>query len=241
MKGEMLAMSTEYNVYCDESLHLPNDGSKIMVVGGIWCPKSKCRKINDQIRFIKQKYSIGSEMKWVKLSEAKKEAYVELIKYFFDCQDMHFRVLIIDNKDAIDHDYHKQTHDEWYYKMYFQMLKVILDPNDTYNIYMDIKDTKSKTKIAKLKEVLANSQYDFSDSMIRNMQVIRSNEVEIMQIVDILIGAVAYFIRDYSKVQAKNEIIDMIKDRTGYSLLKNTLYRESKFNIFHLQLEETRH
>lgn len=32
-------MSIEYNFYCDESLHLPNEGSKIMVLGGIWCPK----------------------------------------------------------------------------------------------------------------------------------------------------------------------------------------------------------
>ena len=27
-----------YNLYCDESLHLPNDHSKIMALGGIWCP-----------------------------------------------------------------------------------------------------------------------------------------------------------------------------------------------------------
>lgn len=231
-------MSTEYNFYCDESLHLPNDGSNVMVLGGIWCPKNKCREINEHIRTIKEKYNISHEMKWVKLSESKKNAYLELINYFFDCEYLHFRVLIVDNKDAINHEVFDQTHDDWYYKMYFRMLKTSLDPNDIYNIYMDIKDTKSKTKIVKLREVLANSHYDFSNKMIKNMQVIRSHEVEIMQIVDILIGAMAYISRDLSKVKAKNDVINCIKERSGYSLVKSTLYRETKFNIFHLQLKE---
>ena len=74
--------------------------------------------------------------------------------------------------------------------------------------------------------------------MIKNMQVIISYEVEIMQLVDILIGALAYFSRNMSAVKAKNEIIEYIKEKSGYTLKKNTLYRESKFNIFHLQLEE---
>lgn len=237
MKGKEI-MNIEYNFYCDESLHLPNDGSKIMVLGGIWCPKNKVKKINKDIRDIKRKYNINHEMKWVKLSASKQDAYMELVKYFFDCSDLHFRVLVVDNKDALNHDLYNQSHDEWYFKMYFRMIKTILDPVDTYNIYLDIKDTKSKTKIQKLRSVLENSRYDFSSSMIKNMQVIRSDEVEIMQLVDILIGAIAYISRDLSTVQAKNDIIDYIKKKSGYTLKKNTLYRESKFNIFHLQLEE---
>ena len=228
----------EYNFYCDESLHLPKDRSKIMVLGGIWCPKKRCRGINADIRAIKAKYHIAHEMKWVKLSESKKDAYKELVDYFFENEDLHFRVLIIDNKDVINHEKFKQTHDDWYYKMYFRMIKTILDPESQYNIYLDIKDTKSKTKIGMLKKVLANSKYDFSETMIKNMQVVRSDEIEIMQIVDVLIGAMAYFSRNLSKMEAKNEIVEMIKQNTGYSLRKNTLYRESKFNIFHLQLEE---
>lgn len=239
-RKEVDRMNTEYNFYCDESLHLPNDGSKIMVLGGIWCPKNKVREINDHIREIKKKYSINHEMKWVKMSNAKKDAYKELVKYFFDCEDLHFRVLIVDNKDALNHNLYNQTHDDWYFKMYFRMLKTILDPVDTYNVYIDIKDTRSKTKIAKLREVLANSNYDFSNRMIKNMQVIRSDEVEIMQIVDVLIGAMAYSSRNLTKMVAKVEIIDYIKARSGYSLKRSTLYRESKFNIFRLKLEEGR-
>lgn len=227
-----------YNIYCDESCHTLNDGNNIMVLGGVWCSKENVRRINEKIRAIKNKYSIKHEMKWVKVSEAKKDAYLELIRYFFEEEDLHFRVLVVDNKKALDHQTYHQTHDEWYYKMYFNMLKTILNPSDQYNIYLDIKDTKSKTKIVKMKEVLSNTKYDFSNSLIANMQVVRSNEIEIMQIVDILIGAVAYDARGLTKVSAKNQIIQYIKTTSGYSFRKNSLYRESKFNLFHLQLNE---
>ena len=231
-------MSVVYNFYCDESCHLPNDGNNIMILGGIWCPKNKVREINDRIREIKKMYAIAHEMKWVKISSSKKDAYVDLVNFFFDTPELHFRALIVDNKEAINHEAFQQTHDDWYYKMYFNMIKTILNPGDQYNIFFDIKDTKSKTKIKKLREVLSSSKYDFSHSMISNMQVIRSHEVEIMQIVDVLIGAIGYTSRGLSSVVAKNEIVSLIKKRSGCQLAKNSLYRESKFNIFHLQLNE---
>ena len=231
-------MSGEYNLYCDESCHLPNDGNHIMVLGGVWCPKDKSREINDRIREIKEKYNIGTEMKWVKLSSAKLQAYTELINYFFDDDDLHFRVLIVDNKDKLNHETYHQTHDHWYYKMYFDMIKTILYPNAKYNIYLDIKDTKSKTKVRKLQEILHNSRYTFSKNTIKNIQVIRSHEVEIMQIVDILIGAIAYKLRGFQQMEAKNSIIALIEKRSRYQFEQSALYREDKFNIFHLHLKE---
>lgn len=231
-------MANLYNFYCDESCHLPNDGNKIMVLGGIWCPKEKTREINDRIRDIKSKYEIGTEMKWVKVSAAKLEAYADLVNYFFDDDDLHFRALVVDNKDKINHEAFDQTHDDWYYKMYFDMIKTILTPGSGYYIYLDIKDTKSKTKIRKLQAVLENSRYTFSSNTIRNIQVIRSHEVEIMQLTDILIGAAAYKLRGFSQSNAKNGLINLMERRSRYKFEQNALYRENKLNIFHLRLQE---
>lgn len=68
------------------------------------------------------------------------------------------------------------------------------------------------------------------------MQPIRSNEVQIMQITDILIGAIGYINRYNLKAenlnQGKVKLIRRIQKRSGYSLIKSTLYRESKLNIF---------
>ena len=129
-----------------------------------------------------------------------------------------------------------QTHDEWYYKMYFDMLKVILSPKDRYEIYIDIKDTNSYRKAQKLKEVCSNSMYDFSQSVIQRLQPVRSDEIQIMQLVDLLIGAVGYqnrvFPNGTTRSQAKIDIIELIKKRSNYLLTRTTLLRESKCNLF---------
>lgn len=231
-------MAIEYNLYCDESCHLPNDGNRIMVLGGIWCPKEKVREINTRIKEIKTRYNVRSEVKWVKISSSLESLYVDLINYFFDDDDLHFRVLVVDNKDHLDNKSFNQTHDDWYYKMYFNMIKTILDPRAQYCIYLDIKDTRSKTKISKLNEVLSNSRFTISSKTIQRIQVIRSDEVEIMQLVDILIGAISYKLRGYSKSVSKNKVIQLIETRSGYRMDRNALYRENKFNIFHLLLQE---
>ena len=53
--------------------------------------------------------------------------------------------------------------------------------------------------------------------------------------IDILLGAVTYanrvFPDDFQKSRAKLELIDLIRKRSGYSLARTTLLRESKFNI----------
>ena len=54
-------MTTEYNVYCDESCHLENDGQKAMVLGAVWCPKDKRLEIAQRIREIKQRHGLGRD------------------------------------------------------------------------------------------------------------------------------------------------------------------------------------
>ena len=229
---------TDYNVYCDESCHLEKDNSNVMVLGAVWCPQQKLKEINTRIKAIKHRNNVdpGLELKWTKVSPAKAELYKDLVNYYFDNDDLFFRALIIPNKSKLDHKRFEQTHDDWYHKMYFEMLKTILDPKERYEIYIDIKDTRSNYNAVKLREVCCNSIYDFSGNIIKRLQPIRSDEIQIMQIVDILIGAVGYVNRKFPsghrRSPAKLEIIDLIKARSGYSLQKTTLYKEQKCNIF---------
>ena len=227
-----------YNVYCDESCHLENDGINSMVIGAIWCSQEKLKEVNQRIKNIKMRNGISptTEMKWTKISPSKAQAYKDLIDYFFDDDALHFRAVIIPDKSKLNHKAFNQTHDDWYYKMFFDMLKVILSPEDRYEIYIDIKDTHSHQKALKLREVCCNSMYDFSQSVIKRLQPVRSEEIQIMQLVDIMIGAVGYenrvFPSDFAKSQAKIDIIDLIKKRSGYSLSRTTLLREEKCNLF---------
>ena len=227
---------TEYNVYCDESCHLENDGISVMVLGGVWCPKNKAGEVNMRIMDIKKKSEIHplTEVKWTKVSPSKLDMYSELVNYFFDNSDLHFRGLLVPDKGVLNHKAYNQTHDDWYYKMYFDMLKTILTPSDMFNIYIDIKDNHSYEKSQKLMEVCRNKNYDFSGKNILKIQPIRSHEVQVIQLADILIGALGYANRHFEEGHrsiAKSALIDLIKNRSRYSLTKTTLYREEKFNI----------
>lgn len=227
-------MSELLNVYCDESCHLERDGQMAMVLGAVWCPNDKKREISSRINEIKLRHGLPRdfEIKWTKVSASKAQMYIDIVDYFFDDDDLHFRCLVVPDKTKLDHKRFNQSHDDWYYKMYFDMLKVVLKPKDTYHIYIDIKDTRSSAKVEKLHDVLCNNAYDFSRNMIERVQQIRSHEVAQSQIADLLIGAMSYKSRGKSENAGKLAIVDRIAKRSGYSLERNTLYKEEKFNIF---------
>lgn len=229
-------MGELFNIYCDESCHLEHDPVNVtaMVIGGILCSDAKKKEANNRIREIKVEHGIkaDAEIKWNKVSPSMLSLYLDLINYFFDNSDLHFRAVVIPDKRELDHGCFNQTHDEFYYKTYFRMLKTVLEPGREYAIYIDIKDTRSQEKVKKLHDVLCNSNYDFNRNMIKKIQQIRSHEVELMGLVDLLIGAISYFHRGLSGSKTKLALIERIKQRSGYTLMSNTLYRENKFNLF---------
>mgnify|MGYP003610867591 FL=1 len=238
-------MKPTINIYCDESCHLQNDKEPVMVIGAVYCPIEKKEEIFERLYSFKVKHNLIPknkkndndnrpyyELKWNKVSKSKIEYYKDVINYFFDDDDLQFRVLVVSNKTDIDYEKFNHTHDTFYYKMYFGMLKAILNPENSHHIYIDIKDTKSKEKVHKLEQVLRNDKYDYSKEIIKKVQQVRSHEVEILQLADLLVGATAYVNRGLANSKAKNELINLIKHRSKYSLTKSTLLKERKFNVF---------
>jgi hypothetical protein len=233
-------MKRIYDIYCDESCHLENDKMPIMLIGAVWCPDEKKNEIAQRIKDIKMTNGVPSnvEVKWTKASESKGRLYEDLINYFFDDDDLHFRCVVVKNKDKLNHAKFNSTHDEFYYKTYFLMLNNILSNIDVFNIYLDIKDTRSAAKVTELKNYLQNSKYDFSETMINRMQHIRSHESQVIQLTDILLGAMSYRLRELNKSDTKNRIISIIEKRANISWLLHTPVRQTKFNVFYQDLHE---
>jgi hypothetical protein len=234
-------MIETYNIYCDESCHLENDRQQAMVLGAIWCPLEKCREISVQLREIKKKYGLSSnfEVKWTKVSPAKSQFYLDWVDYFFNNDDLHFRGLIVPDKSLLRHErFSGQDHDVWYYKMYFDMLKVIFNPQARYRIYLDIKDTRGGAKVKKLHDVLCNNLYDFSRDIIERVQQIHSSEVELLQLTDLLIGAISYTNRGLQANQGKVRLVDRMKERSRYRLTQTTLSKEQKVNLLRWRAQE---
>lgn len=223
----------EINIYCDESCHLENDKQAAMVIGAVWCSKALVPEVTGRLKEIKARYKLRStsEVKWTKVSPAKELLYQDIINYFFDNEELHFRAVVIPDKSILDHAAHQQDHDTWYYKMFYELLIRLISPQDQFNIYLDIKDTRSRLKIATLKDRLSSNHLDFKKQIIQKVQPIRSHEVQLDQLADILIGALSYNARKLSGSTAKKGLVDLIKRRSGYTLDKTTLLREQKFNL----------
>ena len=205
-----------------------------MSLGLIKCPLENTKDVSLRLKEIKQKHGLSYdfEMKWNKVSISKVNFYLDIIDYFFDDDDLMFRGLIAD-KSNLNHESYSQSHDDWYYKMIFLLMKPILSPQDKFRIYLDKKDTRSSDKVHKLHDVLCNNLYDFNRNIVERVQVIESHAVEQLQLADLLLGAVGYINRGLSENSAKQQLIERIKKRSGYELTRSTLLRESKFNIFH--------
>jgi hypothetical protein len=230
-------MPETFNIYCDESCHLVGGDSKVMALGAVWCKATKVVEISRRIREIKVRNGVpgGLEVKWVKASKAKVQLYLDLVDFFFDDDDLHFRCVLIPDKSVLDHGKFGQTHDEWYYKMVFRMVETIICPTDRFRLYLDIKDTHAWQRCLKLHEVIRNARYDHSGSIIERVQPVRSQESELLQICDILLGAVTYHNRGLQTSASKLEVVRRIQRRSGKSLHETTWLRESKCNILRWQ------
>ena len=223
------------NVYCDESCHLERDRIPVMVWGAVSCEKRYVPALSERIRAIKAEYGFKSdfEAKWTKVSPAKTDFYLALTDFFLADDRLRFRGLVVLDKSQLDHKRFDQSHNGWYYKMYFTMLRPVFIAPQRYRIYLDVKDTRGGPKTRELHDVLANSLYDFSRERIEQVQQIRSHESELLPLADLLIGALAYANRGLAGNCAKTAIVARLRQRLGTQALTCTSasFASTKFDV----------
>ena len=225
-------MENSVSIYCDESSHLESVKlSAIMGLGALTCLTDKKDEVFREIREIKVKHGLSRdfEIKWTKVSLAKIDFYSDLINYYFDRDYLGFRCIIID-KTKLEHKLHDSSHDDFYYKMIFLLIRELLHTENTYRIYLDKKDTAGRKKVDKLHEFLCSNNYDYKKEIVKSIQQVVSHQIELMQLCDLLLGAVCYQNRELAANPGKLALLELIKAKTGYSLVKNTFPSEHKMN-----------
>jgi len=223
-----------FNIYCDESTHLINDNHPFMLLGYVSIAYPQIKLAKEQIKAIKSKFNYNGELKWTNIHSATHSMYNELIDYFF-MTDMNFRAVVVD-KSQIDETRPDYSFNDFYFRMYYQLLHHLTDLENNYNVYFDIKDTCSHNKLHTLKDILR------WNTAIRHFQFIRSHESCFIQLADVLMGAINYNLRIEKgeipgKVIAKNKILEKIKTHTNISLNKTTTLSNRKFNLFFISLK----
>lgn len=229
------------NIYCDESCHLQYDNADIMLLGAIACDKVKVKRISHLIRNIKREYGLKEdfEIKWTKVSPAQVDFYISLLDLFFE-EDLEFRCVIANGKKQLDNEAFNQTYDDWYYKMYYLLLSKMLEPTKEYSVYIDIKDTNGGTKVKKLKEILNNFLYSFHQTCLQKIQIVKSDEIELLQLCDLIMGCIGYNNRFLNPLnnnngnlsKAKIQMCQHLEKLAQRPLDQKTPLCETKFNIF---------
>lgn len=226
------------NIYCDESCHLEHDNSDIMVLGAMSCNSEEKVNIFNDIRKIKMNHELNSkfEIKWTKVSRSKIEFYKELVDYFFENDNLWFRAIVARHKKDLNNaKYNDGDYNTWYYKMYFRLLEPIIYETENYKIFIDIKDTHGGPRVRKLHKVLCNNKYDFKSEVIQGVYQINSKESEILQLADLMIGALAYYHRgllEYGLNEGKKELISYIQTKFEVNLNCITDRNAKKVNLF---------
>ncbi|MGP1625264.1 DUF3800 domain-containing protein [Prevotella koreensis] len=227
-------MNKTFNIYCDESTHLIHDGHPYMLLGYTSIAYPQIRIAKNEIKAIKTKHNYTEELKWTNVHEATYKVYAEIVDWFF-MNDLEFRTVIVD-KTQIDESRPDYTFNDFYFRMYFQLLHTKVDFQDTYNVYIDIKDSCSSEKLQTLKKIM---NYN---SSIGRFQFIRSHESVFIQLADVLMGAINYNLRIErgdveGTVIAKRKLIEKIKKHSNISLNATTPLSRKKFNLFFITLK----
>lgn len=222
-------------IYIDESCHLENDKFPVMCVGGLYAEERKWKEFSDKIKQIKLRHHSPTELKWNKVSASRMALYKDLIDFFFYQKELKFSALLIKHKENINNErYNNDDHNIFYYKTMFYLIRDF-QSSSIYKIYMDIKDNRGKARLDILSKVLCRV---CGTEKYVHFQNIRSEESQFIQLADFFIGAIVYKQRgDITKESAiKNEIIEYIEHKSGYSITANTPPWERKFKIWDFQL-----
>lgn len=238
----------EFNVYIDESCHLENDKQPVMLVGCVKVQASEKIRLGQLFNEIRKSYKSPTELKWNTLSQSRLRLYTALIDAFFMETGLSFRCVLIKNKSNLDHEaFNQGDHDQFYYKVVYQLLNTPwMMPSQSgdgdlniYKVFLDIKDTRGRERLTKLKDVFDTKHEGFSQ--FKSFQHLHSHDSFWIQLTDFLMGAVSYKARNADVKPAaslvKKAVVDYLEKESGYSLNQGTPPWESKFNIFDFQIK----
>ncbi len=225
-------------VYCDESrpeLLSLREGTNIkdryMVIGGLWVPYPIRERFKDEIKRIRHYHEVYGEIKWKNVSPSKIDFYHDLVRLFFRFEGIRFRCIVVDSLEVDLKTFHESDSELGFYKFYYQLLKHWVDNRERYWIYLDYKKNKVSDRLKVLKRVLNNS----ASGTIEDVQAIDSKQSLIIQMSDVLIGAIGYKYNGYSSSDAKLSLINLIENDFDCQIEK-TFKNSYKFNIFEIDL-----
>ncbi len=227
-----------FDVYCDESrpdmIHSKNPNGSHLVIGSLWLPHETRDELKSMIHILRDRFKVGGEFKWGKVSPSREPFYQALIDLFMNqSDDLRFRCIAVKRNQVDLIRYHKGDQELGFYKFYYQLLHHwILDFNE-YRVICDHKTNRDRTRLHALQNCLSNANLS---SKIAGVQAIRSEESVLLQFADLLTSAAAARLNgSLSTETAKGRLIDSLEKQLSRRIAP-TPKSESKFNVFEIKL-----
>jgi hypothetical protein len=220
------------NVYCDESRHTSDPTQPFMVIGAVRCARDSKRELVAQIHRLQARHNAHGELGWKRVSPNKQAFYADLLALFAATPDLQFRCLVA-NRNALDHaEFNDGDAELGFYKLYYQMLVHWLEPGRTHYIYLDWQQNKAQRRFHDLADALKNKLKN--RTTIACLEPVTSDNLPLLGLADVLIGAVGYAWNQLDGSAFKLELCAQLAATANMpSLAKTTAAGAKKVNVFH--------
>ncbi|GMP11861.1 DUF3800 domain-containing protein [Bradyrhizobium sp. TM239] len=230
-------------IYADES---SQNKHRYLVLGAIVIPMLDTPDLIEAINKARLPELPQGEAKWTKVSQAKLAAYKRITDVFFDNQERwHFHSLFVDTTQQNHKKFNDGDNEIGFNKELYQLANKVgqLYSKAYFHLYPDYRDTKSTPE--ELRQILchgARKRGDPRDWFVRRCQFRDSKRTMPLQLVDILIGAIAYQLNGHDRAEdanpAKVELGKYIMARAGIGNIANGTARVAKFSVWPRKLRK---
>lgn len=236
---------TDYQtVYVDESSQTKH---RYLVLGSLIIHTEHEAALAAEIARARLPELPNGEMGWVKVSRSKLEAYRRVVDAFFDNPQRYgpyeFHSLAVDTHQIRDNVWNQGSREVGFNKEIFQICNKVarLHSARLIRVYLDSRDTKSSPD--ELRLILNRYRArkgDRRDWPFRRVHFRNSADCQIMQLVDVLLGGVAYRLNGHHLAEnaspPKIDLSNHILRRARVADVTRDTFVTGKFTIWHRQL-----
>lgn len=225
-------------VYCDETypdlFSSEKPQAKSMFIGSLWLAGENREAFKTEIHALRDRYKIGGEFKWTKISPSREEFYKSLMEWFCSKgENLRFRCIAIEHEKVNLLSFHDGDHELGFYKFYYQMLHHWIYSFNTYKVFCDFKSNRNRDRLHTLQHCLQHANLSAN---IQSVQAVRSPESVLIQLADVLLGAAsAKFNQKLAVGSAKEHVVRHLENSLQHPIGPTHL-AEKKFNFFKINL-----
>lgn len=232
-----------WDIYVDESSQTKN---RYLVLGSIILPTSLVPSANASLQAARLPELPNGELKWGKVSKSKYVAYRRYADTFFDSASLDrakFDTLVV-NTSQLDHNrFNEGSRDIGFNKELYNLATKCarLQRTGLFHLYPDYRDTNQRPE--ELRNILNYGRHkngDGRDWPFRRCQFRDSAKTPLLQLVDVLLGALAYGVnKHYEQDNAspsKRDLARHILRRAGIKDLQRDTTTDGKYTVWHRRL-----